>query len=104
MKKSHNKKRNVGIIYEQLILTVSRGIVKNNPVLVEKAKRVIKKHFVPGTELYKEFRLFNALVNTEISSKNKAVLVIENAKKDVLSIDNKKLNREKSMLIKEIRF
>jgi hypothetical protein len=100
----HNKKRNVGIIYELFSRYISELVLEGDKKKIKPATRILEKRFKKGTELYKEFRLFNALVNSEISSKNKAVLVIENAKKDVLSIDNKKLNREKSMLIKEINY
>ena len=30
-KRSHNKKRNVGIIYEQLLSVAAKGLVESNP-------------------------------------------------------------------------
>ena len=36
-KKSHNKKRNVGIIYEQLVLKLSKALVENDYNLVFEA-------------------------------------------------------------------
>lgn len=101
-RKSHNKKRNVGIIYEQLILTVSKGIVKNNPKLVESAKNIIKKHFVPGTELYKEHKLFQALVKPTIDNDSLATSILGEAKKASRSHDSNRLEREKSKLIRDI--
>tara|TARA_B100002019_G_scaffold124552_1_gene107304 strand:+ start:18865 stop:19707 length:843 start_codon:yes stop_codon:yes gene_type:complete len=101
-RKSHNKKRNVGIIYEQLILTVSKGIVKNNPKLVESAKSIIKKHFVPGTELYKEHKLFQALVKPHIDNDSLATSILGEAKKAARAHDSNRLEREKSRLIRDI--
>jgi len=101
-KRSHNKKRNVGIIYEQLILTVSKGIVKNNPKLVKEAKKIIKKHFVPGSELYKEHKLFQALVKPYIDNDSLATSILGEAKKASRSHDQYRLEREKSRLIRDI--
>ena len=100
----HNKKRNVGIIYELFSKHISELVLAGDKKRIRSATKILEKRFKKGTELYKEFRLFNALVNSEISSKNKATIIIENAKKDIALIDNKKLNREKSILIKEINY
>tara|TARA_R110001592_G_scaffold6744_3_gene36390 strand:- start:2287 stop:3129 length:843 start_codon:yes stop_codon:yes gene_type:complete len=101
-RKSHNKKRNVGIIYEQLILTISRGIVKNNLQLAENAKKIIKKHFIPGTELYKEHKLFQALVKPYIENDSLATSILGEAKRASRSHDYSRLEREKSKLIRDI--
>ena len=103
-KKSHNKKRNVGIIYEQLILTVSKSIINNDIKLAEAAKRIIKKYFRPGTELYKEFRLFNSLIKTHINSESLATRIIQEAKFAAKQHRTKILEREKSALIKSINY
>ena len=101
-KRSHNKKRNVGIIYEQLILTVSKGIVENNPKLTEQAKGIIKKYFVPGKELYKEHKLFQALVKPYIDNDSLATSILGEAKKAARSHDPNRLKREKSLLVRDI--
>ena len=101
-KKSHNKKRNVGIIYEQLILTVSKGIVENNHDIAAKAKNIIKKYFKPGTELYKEHKLFQALIKPEINDASLATAILGEAKKASRAHDFSKLNREKSLMIRDI--
>lgn len=101
-KKSHNKKRNVGIIYEQLILTISKGIVQNDPRLAQNAKSIIKKHFVPGTELYKEHKLFQALIKPYIDNDSLATSILGEAKKASRSHDYSRLEREKSKLIRDI--
>ncbi len=100
--KNHNKKRNVGIIYEQLIRKVSECLVEGNKEQAEVALDILKKHFQKGTELYKEFRLFNSLVKTTVSSDAIATRILEKAQNAASDHDSVKLNREKSLLIREI--
>ena len=100
----HNKKRNVGIIYELFTRHITNLVIEGKKKEVKKATKILERRFKKDTELYKEFRLFNALVNASVSSQDKAVIVVENAKKEILRIDNKKLNQEKSKLIKEINY
>lgn len=98
----HNKKRNVGLIYEQLVYHLSKAVVEDDKKTVKVVKNIIRNRFKPGTELYKEFRLFNALVKTGNASEQLAFRIIDEAKKASLDHDRKKLDREKSLLIKEI--
>jgi hypothetical protein len=101
-KKSHNKKRNVGIIYEQLVKTISESLVNGDEKKALAAKQIIKKYFNPSTELYKEYRLFNSLVETKITDGSLATKIISEAKKAARMHNTRKLTREKSKLIKEI--
>ena len=54
--RSHNKKRNVGIIYEQLLATAARGIVESNTKTTSKAKKLISRFYNEDTEIYREHR------------------------------------------------
>ena len=100
----HNKKRNVGIIYEQLLLSLSNAVVDNDSVKVEAIKGILKKHFKQGSELYREFRLFNALVKTTVPSDTLATRILEESAKAAKNHDPVKLEREKSLLIKDINY
>jgi len=100
----HNKKRNVGIIYEQLLLSMSNAIVENDMAKVESIKGIIKKHFKQRTELYKEFRLFNALIKTTVPSDSLATRILEESMKAARNHDPMKLEREKSLLIKDVNY
>ena len=104
MSRSHNKKRNVGIIYEQLIALISRSLVENDKKTAESAIKIIKTHFTPGTELYKEFRLFNALLKTHVKSDALASRILSESKIAASKHNKQKLNSEKSSLIKEINY
>jgi len=103
-KKSHNKKRNVGIIYEQLLQYAAQGLVEGNNDRARKARRIIRKYFKQGTELYKEHRLFKALVEPHIPDGSLATKILTEAKRASRAHSTEKLNREKSKLIKEINY
>lgn len=102
MSKTHNKKRNVGIIYEQLVRKVSESLVEGDMDRANVVLEILKKNFRKGTELYKEFRLFNALVKTTVSSDSIATRILSEAKAAAQDHDASLLRNEKSRLIKEI--
>ena len=101
-KRSHNKKRNVGIIYEQLLATAAKGIVENKPALTKRAQALIKRFYKDGTEIYREHRLFKAIVEPEIKDGSLATKILDEAKKAARTHNVQRLEREKSRLIKEI--
>ena len=98
----HNKKRNVGLIHEQLVRYVASSLIAEDKRSAEKAVQLIAKHFKPGTELYKEFRLFNAMVNIPVSSRSLAERVLVESKRAAKGHSSQKLRKEKSLLIKDI--
>ena len=98
----HNKKRNVGLLYEQLMKFACNSIVENDTKAAKKAIDILCVHFKPGTALYKEFRLFNALVNSPVEDRVLARRIIEESRSASRSHDNNELRKEKSQLIKEI--
>ena len=102
MKLTHNKKRNVGIIYEQLVRKVSEALVEGDMKRADLVLEVIKNNFSQDTELYKEFRLFNALVKTTVSSDSIATRILSEAKLAAQDHDASLLRKQKSKLIKEI--
>lgn len=103
-KKSHNKKRNVGIIYEQLLAQAAQGIVENNSSMTQKAQSILKRFFREGTELHKEHRLFKAMVEPHINDGSLATRILEEAKKAARSHRAQRLEREKNRLIREINY
>jgi hypothetical protein len=104
MTKKHNKKRNVGIVYEQLLRYISTKIIENRQDMSKKAVKILEKRFSKKTELYKEFRLVNALVNSTVSGTHVAAGILTEAKQAARNIDQLKLMKEKSLLIKEINY
>ena len=100
--RTHNKKRNVGLIYEQLIRYISKNLIEGNTIEAKKAVEIMKRNFAQNTELYKEFRLFNAMIKTTVPSQPIAGRIVEEARRGAVSHNAEKLDREKSILIKEI--
>lgn len=102
MSNQHNKKRNVGIIYEQLLRRTSAALVDNDVSTASKCTSIIKKYYRPGTEIFREFRLFQALVNTTIKSESLGLRIIQEARRGVHSFSQHQLDIEKSALIRDI--
>ena len=98
----HNKKRNVGLIYEQLVRHISERVVNQDQESVDIAVKILEKHFKPGTELYKEFRLFNSLVHTRVDTRELASRIISESRTACKRHDSNRLTKEKSLLIKDI--
>ena len=100
--RTHNKKRNVGLIYEQLIRYISKNLIEGNNEEAQKAVDIMKRNFASNTELYKEFRLFNAMIKTTVPTQSIANRIVEEARKGAVSHNAARLDMEKSVLIKEI--
>ena len=101
-KMKHNKKRNVGIIYELLLRHISENLVEDNKKQASKALRIIEKRFNNKTELYKEFRIFNALAKTKVSNEIVASKILHEAKDAIRRRNSELIDREKSRLIRDI--
>lgn len=100
----HSKKRNVGLLYEFLVYKISKSLVEGDQKNANIALKIIKRHFKPGTELYKEFRIINSIRKTTVSSESIAVNILREAKSAVRARNSKELDREKSLLIKDINY
>lgn len=98
----HNKKRNSLLMYEFLIKTISRALFENNKHHQKIAMKILKRCYKPGSELYKEWRLANAIYKTTVSSPSTATSILDETKYLVRRLDKDKLEREKSILIREV--
>tara|TARA_B100000674_G_scaffold489222_1_gene502817 strand:+ start:2756 stop:3619 length:864 start_codon:yes stop_codon:yes gene_type:complete len=104
MTNKHNKKRNVGIIYELLLRHMSNCLIEKDYKNLSIATKLIEKRFHKKSELYKEFRLFNAIANTHIDKTELISGVLTEAKAACKNINKAKLIKEKSALIKDINY
>lgn len=102
MSKTHNKKRNVGIIYEQLVRRVSEALVEGDTQTADKVVGILRRHFDRDSQLYREFRLFNALVKTTVPSETLATRILTEAKEAAQDHNATKLRQEKAALIRDI--
>ena len=104
MAKLHNKKRNIGIIYELLLRSISESLVTGDMTGAQRSLNILDKSFKEGTEIYKEFRLFNALANSTVSDTTVAAAILSEAKSAARRSNPRVLQHEKSHLIKEINY
>lgn len=100
---THQKKRNTGLLYEFLVHYISEQLVQGNREKYAKAVKILKNSFRKNSELIKEFKLMRALLNASVSQHVVAEIMVE-AKNIAKSIDTRKLDKEKSFLIKNINY
>ena len=100
----HNKKRNVGIVYELLLNHISTKLLEGNKHDAKIATKLIEKHFKKGSEIYKEFRLFNALAKSDITHTHAVASILNEAKQASRKLNQKKLEKEKSALLYDINY
>jgi len=96
----HSKFKNTGFLFELLTRQITVEILNGSE---EKAKAIIKEFYGKGTELSKELRLFNLLINEKYNTENKAEKFIDVVLEAHTKIDYKKLQREKYNLVKSIK-
>lgn len=98
----HNKKRNVALIYEQLVRYVSKSLIEGRQDKAKVAMKIVKEHFVKDSHLYREFRLFNALLRTTVKDKRLADRILMEARDAAKTHDSNELDKEKGKLISAI--
>jgi len=96
---SHSKFKNTGILFELLVRQIASDTVSGKD---SAAIELVKKYF-SKTELTKEHKLYQALVNTKTLTEGKAESLI-NATLEISSrLNRSTLRKEKYNLIKDIR-
>ena len=102
MKIKHNKKRNVGLIFEQISAILTKAFLEGDKPTANKCLEILQESFRTDSELFKELRLFRAL--STVSVKNDVLLdrIVREARDTAGNIDIGKLSKEKSNLIRSI--
>jgi hypothetical protein len=96
----HSKFKNTGFLFELLTRQITVEILNGSD---EKAKAIIKEFYGRGTELSKELRLFNLLINEKYNSESKAEKFIDAILEVHGKLNYTKLQREKYNLVKAIK-
>lgn len=100
-KMRHSKFRNTGILFELLTRQITADIISGNEN--SQAKDILFKYFKENTELGKEWRLYNFILNEKVKEPTYAErflsVILEQRKK----LSTAKLLKEKYQLIKEIK-
>jgi hypothetical protein len=96
----HSKFKNTGFLFELLTRQITLEVLNGSE---EKSKEIIKEFFAGKTELSKELRLFNLLINEKYNSETKAEKFIDAILEAHTRLNYSKLKREKYNLVKSIK-
>ena len=99
MKIKHSKFKNTGILFELLVRQIASDTVSNKD---SAAIGLVKKYF-SKSELAKEYKLYQALIQPKSLSEAKAETFINATLEASLRLNKTALRKEKYNLIKEIR-
>ena len=99
MKIKHSKFKNTGILFELLVRQIASDTVSNKD---SAAIGLVKKYF-NKSELAKEYKLYQALIQPKSLSEAKAETFINSTLEASLRLNKTALRKEKYNLIKDIR-
>ena len=98
-KLKNSKYKNTGILFELLVRQIASDILSNKD---PHAATLVKKYF-SKTELAKEHKLYQSLINVNSLSESKAESLVETVLKLSEKLNKTSLRKEKYNLIKEIK-
>ena len=97
----HNKLRNTGILFELLVRQITADVMDNKQNGV--AVKLMREFFNTKKELGKELMLYRAFFNVQNLSEQKAFQLLRLVTEQRKQLDQRVLNTEKYLLIKEIK-
>lgn len=97
----HSKFRNTGILFELLTRQITADIIAGQDN--SQAKEILFKYFKESTELGKEWRLYNLVLNEKVKDNSHAERFLSVILEQRSKLSNAKLAREKYQLIREIK-
>jgi hypothetical protein len=100
----HNKRRNVGIVYEMLVRCVSESMLDEDRGRANLAMKMLRKYFGKGQPLAGELSIHQAIMSRRGVSLPLARKIIAEAVRSVSSVDKKLCEIKKSNLIKELNY
>jgi hypothetical protein len=99
MKIKHSKYKNTGILFELLVRQITSDILegKESPV-----KNLLKKYFVK-TELGKEYKLYETLINKTNLSETRADIIISTLVESSKILNRRLIKKQKYNLINDLK-
>ena len=97
----HSKFRNSGILFELLVRQITADILNGSDS--SKANKLLQKYFKETTELGKESKLYQLMIQEKAKDSNQADHLVELILKSRKKLSNQELSRQKFELIKEIQ-
>lgn len=98
----HNKKRNVGLIFEFLSRFLAERTLNGDHASIQKVKKIISKNFHKESSLRKELLLFQALFNSKFDNAVAAQRFLESVKQKNQQLSSEELDKEKTLLLQEV--
>lgn len=99
---NHNKKKNAGIVYEQLVSLVTRLAANKKHTEAKAVVEIVKKHFKKGSLLNKEKKLFDCLTEQYGYDEKTAERILSETVEQAKLISENQLEKEKINLINDI--
>ncbi len=91
----HNKKKNVAIIFDILLLECAKFKLQNNIDKVNSIERILKKHFSKDSILLKEYSFYNILSTVDFEMGfERAKSILNEVKKEHNKLDKNLLNEK----------
>lgn len=101
MKKlKHSKFKNTGILFELLIRQITADILNN---IESPANKLVKKYFSENSDLGKEQRLYQLLMEETSNTENSATKLLDAVISEHKKLDCKSLSRLRYELVKEMK-
>jgi hypothetical protein len=100
-KLKHSKYRNTGILFELLVRQITADVLdgkENSP-----ANKLLKKHFSENTNLGKEQRLYQLLIEETTSDKSRAESLLEVVTRNYKKLPKKDLTIARYELVRDIK-
>jgi len=105
MKLHHNKKRNIGLVYEFLTREITHAIISENKEKAAKVISILNKHLSDGTDLYEELSLHQQVMEARGSSAGVARRVVDELKAAGIRFSGQQTRESaKTSLIHEINY
>jgi len=102
MKRKHNKKRNTALIFEALILEMTKSIIHSDTAVRKNILGILRHHFCEGAELNKELQCYNALLESPSLDRYTAEKLVFRAKKQYDSLDKERIFAEQTQVINKV--
>jgi hypothetical protein len=99
-KLKHSKFKNTGILFELLIRQITADILNNNE---SPANKLVKKYFSENSDLGKEQRLYQLLMEETSTTENSATKLLDAVVSEHKKLDRKSLSRLRYELVKEMK-
>tara|TARA_B100001093_G_scaffold354693_1_gene339228 strand:- start:6832 stop:7698 length:867 start_codon:yes stop_codon:yes gene_type:complete len=99
-KLKHSKFKNTGILFELLIRQITADILDSNE---SAANKLVKKYFAEDTDLGKEQRLYQVLLEETTNTEGSAYKLVDAVVSEHNKLDNRILSRLRYELVKEMK-